>query len=240
MTKRPLVVFLISVAVVLIGLLGCGSKGEDAGRSESYADSVSAEGSERVTPAPADSEGITGHWQATTGLEQGMIFGFHDGGLGGMQMGSFHDTFTYQFVPGRPGRLTLANPASGASQSMECYIDGDTLTVIRQGDTSVMVRVEAPPVSDDHRGRLDKLLSGKWVVEIEGTQLEHSFTDDGRFVAVNKTTGQRLPGGWSMEEQGNLVMVIQGRALKGRLSFEGESQMIIDTPERKLVFERVE
>jgi len=155
-------------------------------------------------------------------------------------MGSFHDTFTYQFVPGRPGRLTLANPASGASQSMECYIDGDTLTVIRQGDTSVMVRVEAPPVSDDHRRRLDKLLSGKWVVEIEGTQLEHSFTDDGRFVAVNKTTGQRLPGGWSMEEQGNLVMVIQGRALKGRLSFEGESQMIIDTPERKLVFERVE
>ena len=107
MTKRLLVMFLVSGAVVLSGFTGCGSNGEDAGRSESHSDSVSAEGAKRVTPAPADSEGIIGHWEATTGLEAGMTFSFHDGGLGGMQMGSFHDTFTYQFVPGRPGRLTL-------------------------------------------------------------------------------------------------------------------------------------
>ncbi len=223
--------WLPAILVVAAGLLGCGSENGDAGKTQPEAES---------SRATAGSDHVAGHWETVTGLEQGMVFSFNEDGTGSMQMGSFHDEFRYSYEPGQPSTLTMSNPAGTASQEMECYLGGDTLTVIRRGDTSVMVRRAAPPASATPHVQIDQMILGKWTVEVEGTKLEHTFRDDGTFVAINLSTGQRMPGSWTLAEEDFVVMMLQGRPMKGRVSFDGDDTMILDTPNSKLVFERIE
>jgi hypothetical protein len=236
------------VIVVLLGsmLAGCGSEGEDS--ATEMADSVQADAGEVadtgvVSPeAASESSPLVGHWETVSGLEKGMVFRFGDDRLGSMHMGEFHDTFQYHFQPGesgQPGVLVMSNPVNESSQQMTVFFSGDTLTAVRQGDTTVMVRIEAVPeavLADE----LATQLPGEWVLELEGTKLEHSFAKDGSFEVFNTSTEQRLTGSWEAAGADNLIMTVNRRVMKGRVSFRGDTTMILDTPARKLVFERME